>query len=834
MLSARIDQSLVVMSKPLDLLLVEDSPDDADLLLFALRRGGFAPNISRVQTAEEFRRALTEKSWQLIISDVNVPSFGAEAALAMLKETGRKLPFIVVSGHLKTEDAVLMMRAGAEDFIQKDDMARMVPAVERALRDAELARQHSEARAEAERYGRLLDEASTEIYWLDATSLRIAHANQGACQNSGHQSDAIIGQPFMALLHWEEPQLRRVLAPLYEGIQAQVVFESDLFRRDGSRYPADIRAQLLSGYVVLFAIDLTEKKAIADQLRKLSQAVEQSPSGVVIVDTHGIIEYVNRSFIEMHGYDPGELLGRDFAELITQQSPSQRTHQLRDALASGGSWRGELHTRRKDGHTIWEYVSLSLIQPEPATDASLGASAGQPHFLVMLEDITVRKEYEQKLMRQASFDELTKLPNRLLAFDRLSVALADARRNNSRVALFFIDLDNFKNVNDTLGHFAGDALLIEAAGRLQSCLRESTTLARFGGDEFILVMPELDSPNSARVLAQRILKVLQHPFHIHGRELFISASIGITICPDDGETTQVLLQNADAAMYRSKDQGKNAYSFFTPEMNQAAQQRLTLETQLRRALPQNELYLVYQPVISARTLNIVAVEVLLRWQNAELGLVAPDQFIPIAEETGQIIPIGEWVLRESCRTVALWQQEIRVPIRLAVNVSARQFAGPGMGAVVREALVESGLPAEQLELEITERLVLHETAANSTQLDEINQMGVRLSVDDFGTGYSALSYLKRFPFDVLKIDRSFVRDVTTDRDNAALAKAIIAMAHGLDMQVIAEGVETAEQRDFLQEHGCDMMQGYFFSRPLPADQMLAMLREIAHRDADER
>ena len=816
------------MSKRLNLLLVEDSLDDADLLELALRRGGFAPSLTRVEAADAFRKALAEKTWDLIISDVNVPSFGAERALAILTETGLPVPFIVVSGHLKTEDAVIMMRAGAEDFIQKDDMARLVPAVERALRDAELERARAAAAEEAERYGRILDQAAAEIFWVDAGSLEIVHVNQGACANTGYDADDLQGQPFAMLLSWPLHMLRERLQGLYDEPLRPLSFEADIKRAGGTYYPAELRMQLLAGYLVVLAIDLTEKKATAEQLRKLSQAVEQSPSGVVIVDCKGIIEYVNQSFVEMNGYVSAEVLGHDFAELITQQSPSQRTQQLRDALRNGNNWRGELHTRRKDGHPIWEYVSLSPIQPDPNEAETQGRDT-PAHFLVMLEDITVRKEYEQKLMRQASFDELTKLPNRLLAFDRLSVALADARRNNTRVALFFIDLDNFKNVNDTLGHFAGDALLIETAGRLQSCLRETTTLARFGGDEFILVMPELDNPNSARVLAQRILKVLQHPFHIHGRELFISASIGITICPDDGDTTQILLQNADAAMYRSKELGKNAFSFFTPEMNRLAAQRLTLETQLRRALPQSEFHLVYQPVISTRTLKIVAVEVLLRWQNIELGVVPPDQFIPVAEETGQIVPIGAWVLRESCRTVASWQGQLETPLRLAVNVSARQFSGPGMVTTVRDALVDSGLAAELLELEITERLVLHETANNSSQLHDINDMGVRLSVDDFGTGYSALSYLKRFPFDVLKIDRAFIRDVTRDRDNAALAKAIIAMAHGLDMQVIAEGVETAEQRDFLLEHGCDMMQGYFFSRPLPADQLLEKLSEIEGR-----
>ncbi len=808
------------MRKNLRLLLVEDSADDADLLVLALRRGGFAAETERVENAADFRAALAKGGWDVIVSDVSMPGFGAQAALTILAEVGLPIPFIVVSGHMKTEDAVAMMRAGAEDFVQKDDMARLVPAVERALRDAELARQRQQATEQAERFGRILDESANEIYGFDPDTLLLVHINQGACQNCGYTQDAIGKLSLATLLGVSEARARQLLAPLHNGAQMPLALELDCHRADGSSYPVDLRAQLLAGTLVVLVIDITEKRATAEQLRKLSQAVEQSPSGVVILDRNGLIEYVNASFVAMNGFPADEVVNHNFIELITQQSPTQRVGQMQDSLQRGQSWRGELHTRRKDGNALWQYVSLSPIVPE---------HGAIQHYLVMLEDITVRKEYEQKLLRQASFDELTKLPNRLLAFDRLSVALADAKREQTRVALFFIDLDNFKNVNDTLGHFAGDALLIEAAGRLHSCVRENTTLARFGGDEFIVVMPHLDSPNTARLVAQRILKVFQHPFQIHGRELFITASIGITVFPDDGESTQALLQNADAAMYRAKEIGRNNYSFFTPEMNRQAEQRLNLETQLRRAMSQNELSLVYQPVIAASSDTAVAVETLLRWKNAELGMVSPDQFIPLAEETGLIVPIGEWVLLESCRTVAHWQRVTNLPIRLAVNVSARQFSGSGMVELVKRALQESGLTPHTLELEITERLVLNETSTNSNQLHELSQMGVRLSVDDFGTGYSALSYLKRFPFDTLKIDRAFVRDITRDRDNAALAKAIVAMAHGLDMEVIAEGVETLQQRDFLMGLGCDMMQGYFFSRPIPADECLRLVQDLQAR-----
>lgn len=679
------------MDQLIKLLLVEDSQDDADLLALALRKAGIQSECTRVDTAEDFKLAITDHHWDVVISDVNMPSFGAVAALDIMSETACIYPFIVISGHLNTEEAVELMRAGAEDFVKKDDMARLAPAVKRAIRDAELVRS---------------------------------------------------------------------------------------------------RKQALS------------------QIRRLSMAVEQSPTGIVILDKQGHIEYQNAAFSIMCGFKDRDVMGESFYQLLTQNSPSHRTQQMRRALDSGGHWRGEVHTRRSEGSAIWLYLTLSPMRDKE--------DRVEQH-LVMLEDITVRKEYEQKLMRQASYDELTKLPNRLLAFDRISLALADSRRNHTRAALFFIDLDNFKNVNDTLGHFAGDALLVEAASRLQSCLRETTTLARFGGDEFLIVMPEMESPQSAHVVAQRVLKSLQAPFHIQGRELFVTASIGITMYPDDGENTQVLLQNADAAMYRSKDIGRNSYSFFTPEMNQQVSQRLGIETQLRRALNNHEFHLVYQPVVVSSTLEIVAVEALIRWQNREFGMVTPDRFIPIAEETGLIVPIGEWVMREASRQVSVWNKQFKKQIRLAVNVSARQFQGDSFLPTIRNVLQQTGLEPQLLELEITERLILNETTHNTAQLLDIHSMGVRLSVDDFGTGYSALSYLKRFPFSVLKIDRSFVRDITTDKEDASLAKAIIAMAHGLGLHVIAEGVETQEQQHFLEENLCDMMQGYYFGKPVMPD-----------------
>jgi diguanylate cyclase (GGDEF)-like protein len=431
----------------------------------------------------------------------------------------------------------------------------------------------------------------------------------------------------------------------------------------------------------------------------------------------------------------------------------------------------------------------------------------------------------QQMEFQANHDPLTQLPNRTLLQDRLGHALARAQRSHRQLAVLFIDLDHFKRINDSLGHAAGDSLLRVVAERLQTCVREEDTVARLGGDEFVILLEELPHGELATRVARQVIQALSPPFRVAGHEFFITSSIGISVFPKDGEDAQTLLKQADTAMYRAKEQGRNTFQFYTAALNVAILARLNLEHDLRYALERAELRLHYQPQVDLACHRVIGVEALLRWQHPQRGLVSPSEFIPLAEDTGLILPIGEWVLRTACAQGKAWQDQGLGPLRVAVNLSARQFLQLELPAVVAETLQESGLPAACLELEITESLLMHDLDGAIGTLRGLKAMGVQLALDDFGTGYSSLSYLKRFPLDRLKIDRSFVGDITSAADEAAIALAVIALAHSMRLQVLAEGVETATQLAVLQSGGCQQMQGFYFSRPLPVEAITLLLRQ---------
>ena len=438
-------------------------------------------------------------------------------------------------------------------------------------------------------------------------------------------------------------------------------------------------------------------------------------------------------------------------------------------------------------------------------------------------DITEQKQVEEKIRHMAHHDALTQLPNRVLLHDRIGQAIAQARRNNEALALLFIDLDRFKTVNDSLGHQVGDRLLQAVAGRLTACTRASDTVARIGGDEFVILLGELDRPEAARHVAQKVLDALSEPVTLDGHELKVTPSIGICAYPHDGEDVETLMRNADTAMYHAKQMGRNNYQFFTQAMNDAAQQRLLLENDLRYAIDRGEFILHYQPQLDLKTGAIVGFEALVRWRHPQRGMVGPSEFIPAAEETGLIGPIGEWVLREACSQARVWQKAEYPQLQVAVNCSAQQFQHEGFVETVARILRETGMPALRLELEITESVIIHHSEEVNARFQALEDMGVRISIDDFGTGYSSLSYLKRLAIHQLKIDQSFVRDISSDPDDAAIVSAIIAIAHSLDLDVLAEGVETAEQLAFLRSLGCDTAQGYLFSKPLPAEEFARLL-----------
>ncbi len=566
--------------------------------------------------------------------------------------------------------------------------------------------------------------------------------------------------------------------------------------------------------------DLERQAEDEQEIQKLSLALEQSPSSVLICDGRWRIEYANTKFLQLTGHSRDDLIGSHPATLPHHQDSGEDRRQLweevRLQVQRVGVWQGEMHSTRENGERFWEQVIVT-----PIRDAN-----GEPtHYLILGEDISIRKRYEQQLLRQANYDILTGLPNRMLALDRLKLALAQAKRENTMVGVMFLDLDNFKHVNDTMGHDAGDNMLIEAARRISSCLRGTSTVARLGGDEFLIILPSLSSTEATEQVAERILHTFTPPFQIQEREVFVSTSIGIAIYPTDSDSSGSLLQNADAAMYEAKNSGKGAHQRYSPEMKEGSRERLQTESLLRRALEMEEFELHYQPINRLSDNDVVGAEALLRWHNPTLGTMPPDSFIPLAEETGMIISIGRWVIHEACAAIARWRAETDQIMTIAVNVSPRQFRDPHFVDIVRTALEENNLPGRFLELEITERLILDSTLETHSILHQLDEIGVRLSVDDFGTGYSALGYLKSYPFDTLKIDKSFVQDVDRKADDAALVDAIINMAHSLHLHVIAEGVEDAQQLGFLYHHGCDYAQGFYFERPLPEHKFLAWLRD---------
>ena len=562
-------------------------------------------------------------------------------------------------------------------------------------------------------------------------------------------------------------------------------------------------------FSVVFHVVGRRSETRTGELRKLSLAVEQSPSVVMITDAAGAIEYVNPRFEEVTGYTAAEVHGRNPRILKSGYMPADYHRNLWRTLQEGRDWHGELYNRKKNGDLFWEHATISPIK---AADGSV------THFVAVKEDIIIRKEYEKRLLHQAHFDDLTGLPNRMLAVDRLTQAQALAKQGGRGVALMFIDLDDFKKVNETLGHAVGDRLLRTAASRIRSVARDGDTVARLGGDEFMVVLPDLIDTVRAELVAEQVLEACAAPYRIDGDDLFVTASVGITVSPADDEDPLVLMRNAEAAMYRAKGAGRDTFRFFTPQMNVLANERLRMENGLRRALERDELAVHYQPLIDNASGRVIAAEALVRWRPGDLGPVSPSRFIPLAEDTGLIDSIGEWVLATACRDATTWHGGGGKPITLAVNISSRQFHGCDLVQTVFRALEQSGLDAKRLELEITENALLDDSEETARAINCLSDHGVNFAIDDFGTGYSSLGYLKRYPFNTLKVDRMFVRDVTRDADSEALVRSIIAMARIMDMRVVGEGVETREQFEALQSAGCTVSQGWYFSHALPPDQ----------------
>lgn len=665
------------------------------------------------------------------------------------------------------------------------------------------------------------------IYRIDAEGCFV-HVSGAVERLLGYTKEELLGSK-VETLYVDQNGRERLLQALQASNGEIDNYEVLLRHKDGSTVWVSINAHYLradDGEVIGIegtTRNVTRQKQAEERMRTLSSALEQTADLVMIADNTGVITYVNAAFEKTTGYSSSEAIGKAANLLRSGKQSSDFYKRLWETICAGNSFSDVFINRRKDGELYYEEKTIT---PLIIADGTI------THFVATGKDISDRMQTQERLRFMAHHDALTELPNRTLFLDRLKQSIARARWHERKVAVMFMDLDRFKIINDTLGHNVGDQLLVHLTQRLAASVRTGDTVARFGGDEFAILLDDIASEQDIAHIAKKMLTAMAPVFQIEKRELFVTASIGVSIFPNDGEDSEVLLRNADVAMYRAKDMGRNNFQFYSSEMSARAFERLSLENSLRYALKRNEFFLLYQPQYDARTGLPVGAEALLRWQHPELGLIMPNDFVMLLEETGLIVPVGEWVLREACRQAKQWH-ESGINLRIAVNLSGRQFNDADFLDSVQRILAETGIVPEMLELELTESLLMRNASMTIHALDTLNSMGVRLAIDDFGTGYSSLSYLRRFPIRTLKIDRSFVRDVIKDPDDTAIATAIIVMAQSLYLEVVAEGVETEEQLMFLQSLDCHLIQGFYFSAAVTSEAILALYRTAARHPGAE-
>lgn len=717
--------------------------------------------------------------------------------------------------------SIALLTYAAWSFLRLRDNAS---ALRRALSDQsqEMARREAAQfalRQSEDRYRKMFEQHPHPMWLYDPQTFAFLAVNEAAIRHYGYTRDEFLCMTIKDIRPAEDiARLTQSVGGLTSGKRSRL--PSRHVKKDGTLIQVEITSSEFSlvdrAARLVLVDDVTEKLKAEEDLRLAARALENAAEGVMISDRRRRIVAVNKSFSRITGYASEEVIGRESDFLRSSEHGAAFYEQLWSEVRQSGSWQGEQSRRRKDGALYPEWRSISAVKD----------AAGEiTHFVSVFSDISQAKQAKARLEFLVHHDVLTGLPNRVLFLDRLQEAVNRAHRHGAMAGLLFVDLDRFKDVNDSLGHGMGDRLLQEAAVRLKACIRETDTVARLGGDEFTMLTEELAESQQATVIADKVLATLSRPFTLGDHEVFVSASIGISCYPQDGADPETLLKNADAAMYQAKEHGRGTFRFFSAEMNAHALEKLVLVGNLRGALERDEFLLEYQPIFSLGSGRLNAVEALVRWNRPGEGLVPPSRFIPVAEDSGLIIPIGEWVLRTACATMKAWCDAGHAPRRMAVNLSARQFRQKNLAQRVEAILRDTGLAAHRLELEITESMVMEDPDEAKQILRQLHESGIGLAIDDFGTGHSSLSYLKRFPIDFLKIDRSFVRDIPGSADDVAIVRAIIALAKSMNLQVIAEGVETESQRAFLDMEGCEEAQGYLLGRPVDAGEIERQLRE---------
>ncbi len=662
-----------------------------------------------------------------------------------------------------------------------------------------------------------LIENSPSAVTLKDISGRFVMVNRRFEELFGIKKKDVIGKSAADIL----PPLTKKLQPCCGRAETVTEYEESISLQDGTKtflttcFPlADTLEEACC--IGCIQTDITEHRKLEQQLRLDEKIIANTEEAIVITDAEATIVDVNEAYTKIMGYAREEVVGQNPRISKSGHHDKAFYEAMWRQLMETGTWAGEVWDRRKNGEVFEKWLTINAIRDRSNVTVN---------YVGIFTDLSEKRNAERKLRNLLFYDSLTKLPNRTLLHERLEQAMINSQSHDIPLALFCIDIDRFKDINDSLGHKAGDELLMQAAKRIKSGLRKSDVVARLCGDEFSVILSEIKFRESAEHLARRLLHLLQQPFHLNGEEVFINASIGISIYPDDGMTAETLIKNADTAMHFAKEREHGSFQQFRSQMNKQLVQRLTLEKQLRHALDNNEFVLYYQPKYSlADEEKMVGAEALIRWLHPQEGVISPAEFIPIAEETGLITALGEWGLKTACRQVKAWEKQGLGLHRVAVNLSSRQFQNRKLLTLLHDTLEETGLPAAFLELEITESTVMEHPKQTVELLQDIRQLGVRIAIDDFGTGYSSLAYLKKFPVNTIKIDQSFIAELTKDSDDAAIVESIIQMARSLNLEVVAEGVETQEQLDFLREKKCHEVQGYYFSKPLAAEQFAEKIR----------
>lgn len=705
-------------------------------------------------------------------------------------------------------------------FDIQDKPLRMVGTVQ----DVTEYKQTLEALQASEERFRDLAENINEVFWLVSPDWQQVHYISPAYEQVwGRSAESLYRSPlsWTDVIHIRDRDKVLHFLDTVDVDQDEILFpefrvlrENEVRWISGRAYPVrDEHGKALR--IAGVAEDITERKQTEEQLRQSAVAFDNTAEGIMILDTKRRIIAVNRAFTEITGYNESEIKYQSPDCLQTNLETARQEAVDWAAVDKNQRWQGEGLLRRVNGEIFPAWQAISMVADEQNR---------LTHYVYIFSDITSIKRSQEKLDYMAHHDPLTDLPNRLLLNARLEHAIQHARRENHQVAVLFIDLDRFKNINDSLGHSMGDEILIQSAKRLRKLIRDEDTVARLGGDEFIVIMDQVNHSQDAITLGGKIMEVFREPFVFGLHTLHVTSSIGISMFPSDGRDIDSLIKNADAAMYRAKEQGRDNFQFYTQELTNSAFERILLETSLRRALDEEDLVLYYQPQISLNDGRIIGAEALIRWQHPDMGLISPARFIPLAEESGLILPIGNWVLQTACEQARYWKA-IGLPLeKVSVNISGIQVKRGNILEAVKNALNYSRLDPECIELEITESTLMHEGEQGIASLESLRTIGVELAIDDFGTGYSSLSYLKRLPIDKLKIDRSFIHDAATDPNDEAIIRAIIAMGHNLQLKIVAEGVETEAQGRFLKELGCDVAQGYYYGHPVPAEEFVRLFK----------